>query len=118
MSRITVNLQPNTKERLENVVAKYRKKNLNDGIDSLMDDYQLSLKRIDELQQANREQLLEIKNSYVHVDVERKEILLNLKYDFNLQSEAHVIDMLLDVYYSSSSIDRAVFDKWMLRRSV
>jgi len=118
MSRITVNLQHETKERVTNLTAKYNRKNLSDGLDCLLDDYQAALRKIDNLQIEYTDYRNMIEANTVHVGEDSKTALLQLAKDFSLQKESDVIDMLLDVYYSSKSIDRTVFDKWMLRRTV
>lgn len=114
--RITVHFQPQTKERLDNMTARFNAKSMSLGVDRLLDDYTDKLKKLDDMQTELNAQNNAIKTEYAFIGEERKAILDRIAEDYSLQSDAEVIDMLLDVYHSSPSIDRHVFDKWMLKR--
>lgn len=105
-----------TKQRLENINSVLGSKKLSDTIDIILDRDEDFQKQITDLNSEMEAFKNHVKENYIELDNEARIILNSISEELHL-SLNDTVAFLQDVYMTTKTIDKHVFDKWMYKRS-
>lgn len=106
-----------TKEKLEIIKTTYKVGSLSDAVEAILYDNAKLTQQIEKMKQEKEQLSKQLDSDFIKAGTDRKEQLKAIAIDYSLIDQSEVIDLLLDVYYSTPTIDRTIFDKWMLKKN-
>lgn len=114
--RKPIQISIETKERLENINSVLGSKKLSDTIDIILNRDEELQKQISVLNAEMETFKNHVKENYIELDKETRTILNSISEELHLPLN-DTVAFLQDVYMTTKTIDKHVFDKWMYKRS-